>query len=95
MDLSPDQKKTTAGLRIEEKKALIDFHDAELTIRHQCELLELPRSTAYYQSTAKPDPDEIEIKNAMDRIHYDEPSYGCRRIRNELKRLGWHRQKAG
>jgi putative transposase len=32
--------------------------------------------------------DEIAIKNAIDKIHYKEPAYGVRRIRNELKKLG-------
>lgn len=36
-----------------------------------------------------PSQEEIEIKNAMDRIHYDEPSYGCRRIRSELRKKGF------
>jgi putative transposase len=57
-----------------------------LSVKHQCELLDLPRSTAYYQyeAPAEPDQEEIDIKNAIDRIHYDEPVYGCRRIKNEL-----------
>ncbi|MFD1068228.1 transposase [Oceanobacillus locisalsi] len=42
-------KKTTTGLRVEEKKALIDFDSKELPIKHQCELLNLSRSTAYYE----------------------------------------------
>jgi putative transposase len=85
------QKKTTAGLGIEEKKILIDFGHSKITAKHQCELLNLPRSTAYYRSVAPigPNQQEIDIKNAIDRIHYNEPSYGCRRIRNELKRMGY------
>jgi putative transposase len=60
-------------------------------VKHQCELLDLPRSTAYYQSEAptEPDQEEIDIKNAIDRIHYDEPAYGCRRIKNELRKVGF------
>ena len=54
-------------------------------MKHQCELLGLPRSTAYYHcAQIKVSQDEIAIKNAIDRIHYLEPSYGVRRIRNEL-----------
>ena len=33
--------------------------------------------------------EEIAIKNAIDRIHYKEQSYGVRRIRKELKKLGF------
>jgi putative transposase len=37
----------------------------------------------------KPSKDEIDIKNAMDLIHFKEPSYGVRRIRNELHKKGF------
>ncbi|WP_084818789.1 IS3 family transposase [Tepidibacillus sp. HK-1] len=36
-----------------------------------------------------PSQDEINIKNVIDRIHYKEPSFGVRRIRNELHKLGF------
>lgn len=69
---------------------MIEFKDSSLTIRHQCELLELPRSTAYHTPVqVEPSSDEINVKNAIDGIHYKEPSYGVRRIRNELVKLGF------
>lgn len=37
----------------------------------------------------KPSQDEISIKNAIDQIHFKEPAYGVRRIRNELIKLGF------
>jgi putative transposase len=79
------------GLGIKEKKALIDFNHKKISIKRQCQLLKLHRSTAYYQSQTPTAPDqrEIDIKNAMDHIHFKEPSYGCRRIRNELKKQGF------
>lgn len=84
------QKKTTTNLGNEEKKALIEHDSKVLTIKHQCQLLNLPRSTAYHQSKPnEPSDDEISIKNAIDRIHFFEPSYGVRRIREELKKLGY------
>jgi hypothetical protein len=47
-----------------------------LSVKHQCELLDLLSSTAYYQceTPTKPDQDEIDIKNAIDHIHYDDGS---------------------
>lgn len=84
------KKKTKTGFRNEEKKSLIDFIGSKLTVKHQCELIGLPRSTAYHKSVEyKPSQDEIDIKNTIDRIHYKEPSYGVRRIRNELHKLGF------
>lgn len=84
------QKKTGGSLSIEEKKELIEHAGSDLTIKHQCELLTLSRSTAYYQNVEIEVSDrEIAIKNAIDKIHYNEPTYGVRRIRNELKKLGF------
>lgn len=70
----------------------MDHRHPKLSIKHQCDLLDLPRATAYYHSKAPTGPaqEEIDTKNAIDRIHYEEPSYGCRRIRNELKKLGFN-----
>jgi len=84
------QKKTSTGFGTEEKKALIDHTDSKLTIKHQCELLALPRSTAYHQNTEfEITHEEIAIKNAIDRVHYKEPAYGVRRIKDELIKLGF------
>lgn len=69
---------------------MIEWENTQITITHQCELLDLPRSTAYHIPVEiKPSKDEIAIKNAIDRIHYNEPSYGVRRIKHELHKLGF------
>lgn len=60
-------------------------------MKRQCELVKLSRSTAYHIPVEHvPSQDEINIKNAIDRIHYKEPAYGVRRIRNELHKLGFN-----
>ena len=69
---------------------MIEFKGSELTVMHQCELLGLSRSTTYHLPVEfKPSKDEMDIKNCSDRIHYREPSYGVRRIRNELIKSGF------
>ncbi len=69
---------------------MIDWTDCPLTIKRQCEHLGLARSVAYYLSPEiQPSIEEIAIKNAIDRIHFKEPSYGVRRIKNELRKLGF------
>ena len=84
------KKKAQAGFRNEEKKDLIEFKKSRLTVKRQCELIGLPRSTAYHVPVdVIPSQDEISIKNAIDRIHYKEPAYGARRIRNELAKIGY------
>lgn len=66
---------------------MIDFKHKELTIDHQCDLLDLARSTLYYQpcgdSTHK-----LAIMRDVDKIYTDHPEYGNRRILFEVKRLG-------
>ncbi|MBC3798219.1 transposase [Acetobacterium tundrae] len=53
--------------------------------------MKLSRSTAYHEPVGvAPSKDEINIKNTIDLIHFEEPSYGVRRIRNELYKLGFH-----
>ena len=63
-----------------------------ITIKHQCELLGLPRSTAYYKShgSTEQSQEEIDIKNAMDKIHFAECSYGYRRLQIELRKQNFH-----
>jgi putative transposase len=84
------QKKTKADLPAKEKRSLIDWNHSKLKVKRQCELIGLPRSTAYHNAVkSKPSEDEIEIRNAIDQIHYKEPSSVVRRIRNKLHELGF------
>lgn len=69
---------------------MIEWEQSTLTVKRQCQLIGLPRSTAYYEPVEfKPSEDEVAIKNAMDRIHFKEPSFGVRRMKNELHNLGF------
>ena len=69
---------------------MIEWEQSTLTVKRQCQLIGLPRSTAYYEPVeVKPSEDEVAIKNAMDRIHFKEPSFGVRRMKNELHNLGF------
>ena len=91
LDVDWLKKKTNSNLSNEEKRALIDWKHPSLTIKKQCQLLMLSRSTAYHVPVdVSPSRDEINIKNAIDRIHYEEPAFGVRRIRNELHKQGFH-----
>jgi len=86
------QKKTSANLGDAKRKELIELDNEKVTIKHQCELLGLPRSTAYYKSHGvfEPSQEEVDIKNAIDKIHFNECAYGCRRIRHELAKQGFN-----
>jgi len=60
----------------------------EFGILTQCELLSLNRTGIYYRKRPIP-PEKLAILNAMDEIFTAEPTYGARRIKAELNRLGY------
>ena len=67
-----------------EKKLLLDYSEAEISLKQQCELIDLNRSTAYYKA-AEPSEYEVETKNLIDRIYTKHPIYGSRRITITLR----------
>lgn len=72
-------------LSLVEKKNLIDLNDKKISIRKQCELIQLNRANLYYR-VAQASEYEIEIKNLIDKIYTKYPSFGSRRITILLKR---------
>lgn len=66
---------------------LLDFHDADLTVKAQTELLDLNRSSLYYKPVQAP-PEEIVLKHRIDEIYTEYPFYGSRRIAATLRRNG-------
>ena len=65
---------------------MVDRKDP-LPVKHQCALLDLPRSTFYHQP--KPVSDrELALMTLIDRCHLDHPFYGSRRIRYWLEDEG-------
>jgi putative transposase len=59
----------------------------QLPLGKRCELLSIPRSSAYYQSTDDTSRDDV-LMRAMDEIHLRLPFYGSRRIGDELAEEG-------
>ncbi|KYC67643.1 hypothetical protein B4099_2133 [Heyndrickxia coagulans] len=57
----------------------LDWHDAELPITSQAELLSLNRSSLYYKPVG-PSPEEVSIKHRIDEIYTKYPFFGSRRI---------------
>ncbi|HHG3104801.1 TPA: IS3 family transposase [Vibrio parahaemolyticus] len=58
-----------------------------LPIKRQCELLNIARSTAYYQPIGL-SIEEIELRRIIDEIHLQYPFMGSRRVRTELAKKG-------
>jgi putative transposase len=57
-------------------------------VRRQCELLGLPRSTAYYEPISESE-ENLALMREIDAIYLDDPSYGSRSIAAVLANSGW------
>lgn len=71
----------------EAKRMLIDRSEGELSISRQCELLELPRSSLYYESTRKEEYNE-QLMRLIDEQYTRTPFYGVPRMTVWLRRGG-------
>ena len=60
-----------------------------MSIQKQCKLLSVPRSSYYHKPQRKVCEFNEMLMQAMDRIYMEEPTYGSRRIRDELRKLGY------
>jgi len=60
-----------------------------MSITRQCALLGVPRSSYYHKPSSDPCLEDELIMQAMDRIYMEEPTYGSRRIIDELEKLGY------
>ncbi len=59
-----------------------------VSVRRQCELLSLNRSSFYYEPEPV-GPEDQAVMNQIDEIYTKWPFYGARKISRELKRLGF------
>jgi len=73
---------------IEELRKLVERENEELSIRRQCELISLNRSSLYYELIRLSEKEQ-RILEEMDKIYLDFPTYRIRRINRELKRQGF------
>jgi putative transposase len=75
-----------AGL--EARRRLIDPDHVSLSIRRQCELLALPRSTYYYEPATE-SAANLRLMRLMDEQYLQTPFYGSRRMAVWLQREGY------
>jgi putative transposase len=71
----------------EQRQQLIDSDHAELSLREQCKLLQVNRSTYYYKA-AEICNDSVDLLNEIREIWERYPFFGYRRITKELKFKG-------
>lgn len=73
---------------MEEKRALIEVEACEdLSVREQCRILELGRSSFYYAPVPVSDADKA-VMDKIDEIYTAHPYFGARRMSHELKDHG-------
>ena len=66
---------------------MVERDNPEITVKRQCELLSINRTSVYRDPKIKLiDPEELRIRGLIDRIHTDEPTWGYRTITKILDR---------
>jgi putative transposase len=66
---------------------MIERTRPRLSVRRQCELLNVSRSGLYYEPEAT-DPEQLALMRSIDEIHLKCPFYGSRKISLELRKEG-------
>lgn len=81
-------KKKVQAIGTSMKQSFVMPDDDTYSIFHQCSLLDLPRSTYYYQPKPISERD-LKIMRVMDEIYIDFSYYGARKMARALKREGY------
>jgi putative transposase len=66
---------------------MIERDRRDLSVRRQCELLQVSRSGLYYEAEPN-DPEQLALMRRIDEIHLKYPFYGSRKVSLELRREG-------
>ncbi|TET49123.1 MAG: transposase, partial [Anaerolineales bacterium] len=74
-------------LSLERQREMIDMLAQEYPLTVACEVLGVPRSSYYYQPVKSPD--ETKLKGAIKKTAAEWPTYGYRRITEQLRRGEW------
>lgn len=69
------------------KVLLLEKNHQNISLKRQCELLGMARSTAYYQKHSEPDDEDL--LKALDEIYTSCPFYGKRKMVVELRKKGF------
>lgn len=73
---------------VEEKRAMIDRKNTQLSISQQCKLVGLPRSVFYYQP-AQESQENLALMAQIDQLYLKYPFYGTRRMTALLQERGY------
>lgn len=75
-------------MSVKEKRGLIEPGHADLSVRRQCELMDLHRANLYYEPVPV-SPEKLLIMHRIDEIFTEVPFYGSRKILEALHREGF------
>ena len=67
---------------------MVERNNVSLSIREQCDLLEMARST-YYRGRKSESGENLGIMRRMDELHTDNPTWGSRKLRDKLRLEGY------
>lgn len=73
---------------VEQKRALIEPGDAALSVARQCQLLDLARSSYYYQPGSESE-ENLRLMHLIDKQYTRTPFYGSRRMTAWLRTEGY------
>lgn len=72
---------------VDEAREMIEKEEPNITVKRQCELLDINRTSVYRKPKVKViEPEELRIRGLIDRIHTAEPTWGYRTITKVLRR---------
>lgn len=66
---------------------MVDKNHSELNIKEQCALMELARSTFYYESAGESE-ENLALMRRIDELYTEHPSWGSRKLRDKLRLEG-------
>jgi putative transposase len=70
------------------RREMVDTSHLQLSVRKQCKLLDLPRSTYYYQPQGESE-GNLELMRVIDKLVTDLPFMGSRQMRHMLVDMGY------
>jgi putative transposase len=76
-------------MSVDEKRSRVGMKSKTLTIRRQCELIELPRSSFYRGPYKGENEENLKLMRLIDEEYTRHPFFGTRQIRNYLQRQGY------
>ncbi len=74
---------------MQERRQWVDFHHECISIQRQCQLLEVPRSSAYYVPNRSESAENLALMRSIDTQYLETPFYGVPRMTDSLREEGY------